>query len=59
VNAAHLYLCREGYLLLEIGHDQKDDVLKIIEQSGNYEKAIFTKDYSGYDRIVQMQKKET
>jgi len=45
--------------LLEIGHDQKDDVLKIIEQSGNYEKAIFTKDYSGYDRIVQMQKKET
>jgi release factor glutamine methyltransferase len=59
VNAAHLHLCREGCLLLEIGHDQKDDVLKIIEQSGNYEKVIFTKDYSGYDRIVQMQKKGT
>jgi release factor glutamine methyltransferase len=57
VNAAHLHLCREGYLLFEIGHDQKDDILKIIEQSGNYEKVIFTKDYSGYDRIVQMQKK--
>lgn len=59
VNAAHLHLCPEGYLLLEIGHDQKDDVLKIIEQSGNYEKVIFTKDYGGYHRIVQMQKKGT
>ena len=59
VNAAHRHLCREGCLLLEIGHDQKDDILKIIEQSGNYEKVIFTKDYSGYDRIVQMQKKRT
>jgi len=58
VNAAHLHLCPEGYLLLEIGHDQKDDVLKIIEKSGNYEKVIFTKDYGGYPRIVQMQKRE-
>jgi release factor glutamine methyltransferase len=57
VNAAHLHLCREGSLLLEIGYDQKDDVLRIIKQSGNYEKVIFIKDYSGYDRIVQMQKK--
>ena len=59
VNAAHLYLCQGGYLLLEIGHDQKDDVLKNIEQSERYDNVLFTKDYGGHDRIVQMQKKRT
>lgn len=57
IGTAHFFLRQEGSLLLEIGHDQKEDVCKMIEQSGNFENIVFTKDYSGYDRIVRMQKK--
>jgi release factor glutamine methyltransferase len=57
INTAHHYLNRNGSLLLEIGHDQKNDVRSIIDQCGNYEHVVFTKDYSGYDRVVRMKKK--
>jgi len=59
INTAHGYLNRNGSLLLEIGHDQKNDVRSIIDQCGNYEHVVFTKDYSGYDRVVRMKKKKT
>jgi len=59
INNAHLYLIRKGSLLLEIGHDQKNDVQSIIDQCGNYENVVFLKDYSGYDRVVRMKKKKT
>jgi len=58
INTAHLYLNRNGSLLLEIGHDQKNDVQSIIDQCGNYENVVFTKDYSGYDRVARMKKKK-
>jgi release factor glutamine methyltransferase len=58
INTAHEYLNPEGSLLLEIGHDQKNDVRSIIDQCGSYEHVVFTKDYSGYDRIVRMKKKK-
>jgi len=57
IKDAHLFLNVRGSLLLEIGHDQKAEVNKIIDRSGHYENAVFKKDYSGYDRVVQMQKK--
>lgn len=57
INNAHLYLRRQGVLLLEIGHDQKNDVRRIIDQCAKYENIVYTKDYNGYDRVVQMQKK--
>ncbi|MCJ7540754.1 MAG: peptide chain release factor N(5)-glutamine methyltransferase [Desulfobacterales bacterium] len=57
INNAHLYLQRKGHLLLEIGHDQRNDVRKIVDQCAKYENVIYTKDYSGYDRVVQMRKK--
>ncbi|UCD90776.1 MAG: peptide chain release factor N(5)-glutamine methyltransferase [Desulfobacterales bacterium] len=57
IKKAHEYLHRQGRLLMEIGHDQKNAVQKIIESCGMYKDVIFSKDYSGYDRIVQMQKK--
>jgi release factor glutamine methyltransferase len=57
INNAHLYLNRRGRLMLEIGHDQKNDVRKMIDSCRNYENIVFTKDYSGYDRVVQMTKK--
>jgi release factor glutamine methyltransferase len=51
------YLNPGGLLLLEIGHDQKDGVRKIIDQCGNFEAMAFTRDYSGYDRVVHMRKR--
>lgn len=57
INKAHQYLNQQGRLLLEIGHDQKNAIQKIIENCNMYKDVIFSKDYSGYDRIVQMQKK--
>ncbi len=57
INNAHLYLQQGGYLLLELGHDQRNDVQKIVDQCAKYENVVYTKDYSEYDRVVQMQKK--
>ena len=58
INTAHGYLNPEGSLLLEIGHDQKNDVQSLIDQCGSYEHVVFTKDYGGYDRVVRMKKKK-
>ena len=55
---AHHYLKEEGSLLLETGHDQKDDLNGIIEECNAYEDIVFVKDYSGFDRIVSMKKKK-
>jgi release factor glutamine methyltransferase len=55
--SAHTLLKRYGTLLLEIGHDQRDAVSRIIENCGKYENIVFSKDYSGYCRVVQMSKK--
>lgn len=57
IEGAHLFLNANGRLLLEIGHDQKTAVTEIIAQCGHYENVLFQQDYSGYDRVVQMQKK--
>jgi len=52
IEQAHLFLNNEGNLLLEIGHDQKEAVDKIIKETGNYKRVYFRKDYSGFDRVV-------
>ena len=52
IEHAHQFLNNEGNLLLEIGHDQKDSVEKIIIETGKYKRAYFRKDYSGFDRVV-------
>ena len=57
INNAHFYLQQKGYLLLELGHDQRNDVQKIVDQCAKYENVLYTKDYSGHDRVVQMRKK--
>lgn len=57
IGNAHDYLKPGGGLLLEIGYDQKNEVRKIIDLSGNYEQVFFIKDYSGNYRVVQMMKK--
>jgi release factor glutamine methyltransferase len=57
INNAHLYLQQKGHLLLEIGHDQRNNIQNIVDQCSKYENVVYTKDYSGHDRVVQMRKK--
>ncbi len=57
INSAHRYLKPGGVLLLEIGHDQQDDIRRIVPDSGPYDDVSCTKDYAGHDRIVCMRRK--
>ena len=57
IENAHRHLNRQGSLLLEIGHDQKHAVQRIIDTCTMYEQVVFLKDYSGHNRVVGMQKK--
>ncbi len=58
VTNAPEYLIEGGHLLLETGHDQKNDIEAIVDECRAYDNIIFTKDYSGFDRIVSMRKKK-
>lgn len=49
------FLVSGGFLLLEIGHDQGEDVKHMLEESG-YENVCIKKDYAGLDRVVMGQK---
>jgi release factor glutamine methyltransferase len=55
IRSAYIYLVQGGFLLLEIGYDQKSEVEEIIRACGGYDHILFTKDYAGHDRVVQMQ----
>ena len=55
---AHAYMNPNGYLILEMGHDQKDGVRRIIEDGDSYDDIVFIKDYSGFYRVVRMRKKK-
>lgn len=57
LNEAHRYLAPQGRLLMEIGFDQKNDVMRIIDRCGVYGNVAFIKDYGGHNRVVQVQKK--
>jgi len=54
---AHAFLVQKGILLLEIGHDQKDQIKEMIDNCGNYEDVVFKKDYSSYYRTACIRKK--
>lgn len=57
VNQAFGYLKPRGALMLEIGHDQKEDVHSIMRECGRYDNFFCTKDYQGHDRVIRMTKK--
>lgn len=48
---AYRYLNKGGHLCLEIGEDQKENVMNLLE-SNNYKDIYCKKDFSGNDRIV-------
>jgi release factor glutamine methyltransferase len=57
IGSAYRHLKPGGVLMLEIGHDQQDDVRGLVYGSGHYDDFCCTQDYAGHDRVVWMAKK--
>ena len=58
INEAYEYLNSDGYLCLEIGYDQKDEIVDLIKNSNKYTEIYCKKDLAGIDRIIVCKKKE-
>lgn len=56
-NEAWKYLKQDGTLVLEIGYDQKEQVIKLLEQTEKYTEIASKKDLAGNDRIVMCRRK--
>ncbi len=52
IPAAARRLSPGGYLLLEIGFDQKEHIRQIAGECRQWESVSFNKDYSGHDRVA-------
>ena len=52
INEASTFLKNKGYLCLEIGFDQKEAVIDLIDKTNEYDKIYSKKDLAGNDRIV-------
>ncbi len=52
IKEAYKFLNSKGILALEIGYDQKEDVIDLLKQEGMYENIYSKKDLAGNDRIV-------
>ena len=57
VEESFKYLSDNGYLCMEIGYDQKDKVIDLLKQNGNYKNIKCIKDLSGNDRVIVAQLK--
>ncbi len=53
VEKAPSYLYSSGYIVMEIGYDQADDVRSLLEESGRYHEIEVVKDFSGNDRVIK------
>lgn len=49
---SHKYLKPNGTLALEIGYDQKEDVIKLLENTGRYTNIQCIQDLAGNNRVV-------
>ena len=58
IDMAHHHLEPDGVLVLEIGHDQRNDVRRLVDDSGHYREFRCSKDYSGHNRVVSMHKRD-
>lgn len=58
IEDACFFLKTGGWLVLEMGFDQKESVEKAAKKDGRYDALRFRKDYSGMDRVVLMKKAE-
>ncbi len=55
---AHMYLKDGGFLIIEMGYNQKEDIKNIFQKSGNFEIIELIKDYNNIDRAVVAKKRE-
>ncbi len=53
VEKAADHLKTDGFLIMEIGHDQGEDLRKMLKDSGKYTPAEVIKDLPGRDRVVK------
>lgn len=58
VEEAAEHLKEEGFLLMEIGHDQGEDLRKMLKDTGKYTAAEVIRDLPGRDRVVKCQLKK-
>ena len=56
VKQAINYLKPNGYLCMEIGEDQREEVLELIKQEANYVNIKTYKDLAGNDRVITCKK---
>lgn len=49
---AYRYLTKNGYLCLEIGYNQKEQVMNLLQETGMYSQIYSKKDLQGNDRII-------
>ena len=56
ISQAPFYLREGGWLLLEIGQNQREMVSKLIEEEGTFLKSECVRDLSGFERVVKAQK---
>lgn len=52
IEQAHKYLKKDGYLCLEIGDDQKNNIVSLIKNNGHYTQIKTFKDLSKNDRVI-------
>lgn len=52
IRDAKAFLNKDGYLFLEIGYDQKDDVSNLFSKHNINVKLKVVKDLAGYDRVI-------
>lgn len=49
---AYKFLDKNGYLCLEIGYQQKNKIINILEETKKYENIYYKKDLSGNNRVI-------
>lgn len=52
IGDSYKYIKKNGFLCLEIGYDQKEDLIKLIKQNENYKYENCIKDLSNNDRCI-------
>ena len=55
LKTAHNYLVPGGIVLLEMGFDQKSELINIVKQSPQYKSVEFIKDLAGHNRVAVIQ----
>ena len=56
INQCPRYIRKGGWLIMEIGYDQKEDIERLIPNS--YDPPLFFKDYTGHTRVIALRVKD-